>query len=124
MSDPENMRAILPLDGAAFGQPGRDVHLLQTHIGWIYLVGDFAFKLKKRVKFDFLDFMTLEKRRWACEREIALNRRLCPDLYIGLQRVLESADGKRWVDLSFKKSPENLCGAWRGNVRIRVGQQG
>jgi uncharacterized protein len=100
MSHSAEMRAVLPLDGTTFGQPGAAVHLLQTHIGWIYLVADFAFKLKKRVKFDFLDFTTLEQRHWACEREINLNRRLCPELYIGLQPVLELPGGTRRVDLT------------------------
>jgi aminoglycoside phosphotransferase family enzyme/predicted kinase len=93
------MQPPLPLDGAAFGQPGEAVQLLQTHIGWIYLVGAQAFKLKKQVKFDFLDFRTLEQRRWACDREITLNRRLCLDLYLGFQPVREAPDGRRWVDL-------------------------
>src|SRR5438876_12157364 len=77
--------APLPLDPRPFGQPaGTPVELKQTHIGWVYLVGRYAFKLKKPVKFDFLDFRTVIQRHWACQREVVLNRRLCPDLYLAL----------------------------------------
>jgi hypothetical protein len=87
----------LPLDPTVFGYPADcAVTLHQTHIGWVYLAGDHAFKLKKAVKFDFLDFTTVEKRHWACDREVTLNRRLCPDLYIDLLPVLED-DGKKRI---------------------------
>jgi aminoglycoside phosphotransferase family enzyme/predicted kinase len=79
----------LPLDPAAFGQTSGQVSLVQTHIGYVYLIGELAFKLKKPVKFDFLDFTTVEKRHWACQREVELNRRLCPDLYLALLPVVE-----------------------------------
>ncbi len=71
------------------------VDLLQTHIGWVYVCGEHAFKLKKHVRFDFLDFSNLAARRWACEREIVLNRRLVPDLYHGLVPVVETSSARR-----------------------------
>ena len=87
----------LPLNPEAFGLDAAEgpVELLQTHIGWIYLTRSYAFKLKKHVKFDFLDFTTVEKRRWACDREITLNRRLCPDLYLGLFPVVKDSGSVR-----------------------------
>jgi aminoglycoside phosphotransferase family enzyme/predicted kinase len=92
--------APLPLRAGAFGldAPEEPIELIQTHIGWVYLARSHAFKLKKHVKFDFLDFTTLEQRRWACEREIALNARLCPDLYLGLRAVRRDANGGVRVD--------------------------
>ncbi|HYF50498.1 MAG TPA: AAA family ATPase [Planctomycetota bacterium] len=90
----------LPLDGSAFGQPRGEVTLLQTHIGCVYLVGEYAFKLKKHVKFDFLDFTTLEQRKWACDREVQLNRRLCPDLYLGVVPVIQACSGRCRVEPS------------------------
>jgi aminoglycoside phosphotransferase family enzyme/predicted kinase len=90
----------LPLDPLVFGCEVKDlVTLHQTHIGWVYLVGRYAFKLKKPVKYDFLDFTTVEQRRWACDREVTLNRRLCPDLYIGLFPVKECGQ-RKWIEFS------------------------
>jgi aminoglycoside phosphotransferase family enzyme/predicted kinase len=58
------------------------VEMLQTHISYVFLTGEYAYKVKKPVNFGFLDFSTLEKRRFFCEEEIRLNKRLCPDMYL------------------------------------------
>jgi aminoglycoside phosphotransferase family enzyme/predicted kinase len=58
------------------------VALIETHISWIVLTGQYAYKLKKPVDFGFLDFSTLEKRKFYCEEEIRLNRRLAESLYL------------------------------------------
>ena len=58
------------------------VDRLETHISWVLLAGDFAYKIKKAVDLGFLDFTTLEKRRYYCAEELRLNRRLAPDLYL------------------------------------------
>ncbi|MFO8078142.1 MAG: AAA family ATPase, partial [Thermoplasmatota archaeon] len=58
-----------------------DVELIQTHISFVILIDDYAFKIKKPVDFGFLDFSTLDKRKWYCEEELRLNKRLCPDIY-------------------------------------------
>jgi hypothetical protein len=55
--------------------------LLETHISWIILCDQYAFKIKKPMHYTFLDFSTLEKRKCCCEREIALNQRLTKDIY-------------------------------------------
>lgn len=60
------------------------IQVLETHISWVLLTGDFAYKIKKPVKFGFLDFSTLEKRLFFCQEELRLNRRLAPSLYLGL----------------------------------------
>jgi aminoglycoside phosphotransferase family enzyme len=62
--------------------PKVDVH--ETHTGVVVLVGDRAFKAKKPVLTDFLDFRTLEQRERACFREVELNSRLSPDSYLGV----------------------------------------
>jgi uncharacterized protein len=59
---------------------GVEVH--QTHISWVLLAGEFAYKIKKPVKLPFLDFSTLEKRRYFCEEELRLNRRTAEELYL------------------------------------------
>jgi aminoglycoside phosphotransferase family enzyme/predicted kinase len=60
------------------------IKVLQTHISFVILTGDYAYKVKKAVNFGFLDFSTLNKRRHFCYEEIRLNRRLAPDLYLGV----------------------------------------
>lgn len=60
------------------------IRLLQTHASYIALAGRYVFKVKKPVNFGFLNFSTLEKRRHFCEREVLLNRRLCPAIYLGV----------------------------------------
>ncbi len=61
--------------------PGH-VELVQTHISLVFLTENYVYKVKKPVNFGFLDFTTLEKRRFFCEKELQLNRRLCGDMYI------------------------------------------
>jgi len=56
--------------------------MIQTHISWVFLTGRFAYKIKKPVNFGFLDFTTLKLRKQLCERELRLNRRLSPDIYL------------------------------------------
>ena len=62
-------------------EPGQ-IELKQTHISFIFLTRNYAYKVKKAVDFGFLDFSTLEKRRFFCEKELDLNRRLCGDMYL------------------------------------------
>ena len=66
---------------AAYPHAVDAVEVRQTHISVVFLAGPYAYKIKKPVAFDFLDFSTLEKRRQACEAEVRLNRRLAPDVY-------------------------------------------
>lgn len=58
------------------------IELVETHISWVLLTGDYAYKIKKAVKLPFLDFSTLERRRRFCDDELELNRRLAPELYL------------------------------------------
>ncbi|HEY3060595.1 MAG TPA: AAA family ATPase [Chloroflexota bacterium] len=74
---------------AAFPHPAANLRLIETHISWVILAGRYAYKLRKPVDFGFLDFTTLAARRADCEAEVVLNRRLCPDLYIGIEDVVE-----------------------------------
>jgi hypothetical protein len=69
------------------------VELLQTHISFIFIAGDYVYKVKKAVDFGFLDFTSLEKRRFFCEEELRLNRRLAPDFYLELVEITEDAGG-------------------------------
>jgi aminoglycoside phosphotransferase family enzyme/predicted kinase len=58
------------------------IRLLETHCAWVVLTGLYAYKIKKPVNFGFLDFSTLEKRKFYCEEELRLNRRFAPDIYL------------------------------------------
>lgn len=76
------------------------VNVCETHISWIFLVGDFAYKVKKPMRLDFLDYSTLEKRRHFCEQELRLDRRYAADLYLEVvpitlqdDRLLVEGDG-------------------------------
>lgn len=66
--------------------------LIETHISWVILTGDFAYKLKKPLDLGFLDFSTLERRRHCCAEEIRLNRRLAPDIYLEALPITGSED--------------------------------
>lgn len=63
------------------------VELIETHISRVYLAGDWVYKCKKPVRFDFLDFSSVDLRRQACEEEVRLNRRLAPEIYLGVVPV-------------------------------------
>jgi aminoglycoside phosphotransferase family enzyme len=65
---------------AAYDHVVASVRVAETHIYWVFLTGEYAYKVKKPVKFPFLDFSTLERRRRFCEEELRLNRRLAPQL--------------------------------------------
>jgi aminoglycoside phosphotransferase family enzyme/predicted kinase len=92
-----------------------DVAVLQTHISVVFLAGSFVYKIKKPVNLGFLDFSTLELRRHYCEQEVRLNRRLAPNVYLGVvpaaltpQGVRMEAEGEaiEWVVKMNRLSPE------------------
>lgn len=70
--------------------------VIETHISWI-VIGKEAYKIKKPVSFSFLDFSTVEKRKFFCEEEVRLNKRLSPDVYLGVVTVTEK-DGRIEID--------------------------
>lgn len=70
--------------------------MVETHISWVLLTGSLAYKIKKPVDLGFLDFSTLEKRRHYCEEEVRLNRRLAPELYLGVARITGSPADPRF----------------------------
>lgn len=69
-------------------KPAR-VEYLQTHISIIFLTGEFVYKVKKPVNLGFVDYTTLDKRRYFCEQELELNRRLSPDIYLDVIPITE-----------------------------------
>jgi len=84
--------------GAAYGQPGDTVTRIDTHASVVFLIGDRAYKLKRAVKFSYLDYSTAAKRQAMCRAEYELNRRTAPLLYCGVRAVTRSPDGALALD--------------------------
>jgi len=83
-------------DPLAFPEDTKSVSFVQTHISMVFMCDRYVYKIKKPVNFGFLDFTTIEKRKYFCEKEVELNRRLAEDVYIGVVPVV--FDGKRhWI---------------------------
>ena len=82
--EPAHERTLLDrlLTPAAYPHPVTSVTLIETHISWVFLTGDYVYKVKKPVNFGFLDFSSLERRRHFCEEEVRLNQRFAPTLYL------------------------------------------
>jgi len=95
LSDPEEdvLLAFLS-DGRSYGLPDAEVERITTHAAHVFLVGERAYKIKRPVRYSFLDFTTLDQRRTALEAELELNRRTAPMLYRRLVPVTR-ADGDR-----------------------------
>jgi uncharacterized protein len=72
-----------------YGPHVTSVQLIQTHISYVALTGTYAYKVKKPVNFGFLDFSTLDKRKYFCEEELRLNKRLCPDMYLDVLPITQ-----------------------------------
>lgn len=89
-------RLVHALDNAdAFGHALGRLRVLETHISWIILTGDYAYKIKKPVSFGFLDFSTLDKRHYYCNEELRLNRRFAPRIYLEVIEIRGSHDAPR-----------------------------
>ena len=93
MNEPSNQTERI---AAALARPGVEVR--ETHISWVFLTGDRAYKLRKAVVFPFLDYGTPERRRHMCEEELRLGERFAPDLYLGLRAVVPDGDGFALAD--------------------------
>jgi aminoglycoside phosphotransferase family enzyme len=81
-------------DPATYGGGLEKVRRIDTHAASVFLAGDRVLKVKRAVRFPFLDFSTLEKRKRACEAEIEVNRRLAPQLYRGVVAITRETDGR------------------------------
>lgn len=84
----------LALPGVLPGSGDGLTQVVQTHASAVFLAGDRAFKLKKPVDFGFLDFSTAERRAHFCREEVRLNRRLAPEMYLGVSPVWRRAKGR------------------------------
>jgi len=82
---PEMIQALL--DPEAYPHSPPRVELVQTQMSFLFLAGDLVYKVKKPVDLGYLDYTTLEKRHFFCRKEVELNRRLCPDAYLGVVAI-------------------------------------
>ena len=89
---PEYVRALLRPD--AYPSPPPDVELRQTHVSYVFLAGDVAYKTKKPVDFGFIDQVAPERREAFCYAEVRLNRRLAPDVYLGVGPIVRYPGGR------------------------------
>jgi uncharacterized protein len=77
---PDHLSALLTPE--AYPHPVASVRLIETHISWVLLTGEFAYKLKRPVHYSFIDLRSAERRAFLCAEELRLNRRFAPELYL------------------------------------------
>ncbi len=106
------------LQPEAYPHEVTELRLLETHISWVILTGPYAYKIKKPVRFDFVDYSSLSERQRFCELELALNRRFAPELYINVVPIYE-IDGRRawrrglWSGPSGPLNMRSRCSSFR-----------
>ncbi|PID77562.1 MAG: hypothetical protein CSB24_00855 [Deltaproteobacteria bacterium] len=88
---PSFIRALL--EPEIYPHQAENIKLIQTHISFVTVAGSYVYKWKKPVDFGFLNFSTLEKREFFCRKELELNRRLCPDLYLEVVEIAKDEQG-------------------------------
>ena len=88
---PEMVQALL--DAKIYPDDSSEVELMQTQMSFVFLTGDYVYKVKKPVDLGYLDYTTLDKRHFYCQREVELNRRLCPDAYLGVVSITQEKGG-------------------------------
>lgn len=90
-SKTERLNIMALLEPHVYLHPVKCCELIETHISWVILTGDFVYKIKKPVNLGFLDFSTLEKRLFYCQEELRLNRRLAADIYLDVVAITGTA---------------------------------
>lgn len=96
VTDQSDVLALLA-DPASYAHNPGEIRHVRTHISEIFLAGDLVYKVKRAVRYAFLDFSMLEVRRAACEEEVRLNARTAPDIYLGVTAIRRRPDG--WLGL-------------------------
>jgi aminoglycoside phosphotransferase family enzyme/predicted kinase len=92
------MTSEIPIDGkqllaAALPHPAHERQIIETHISWVLLTGPCAYKVKKPVRYDFLDYSTAERRKDQCDRELAINRKFAPEIYLEVVPIRQTDTG-------------------------------
>ena len=89
--DPARIESLR--DPAIYPEKPDAVEILQTHLSVVVLAGSSAYKFKKETRLPFADFTDRDRRRWFCEEEVRLNRRLCPEIYKEVVELRRDASG-------------------------------
>ncbi len=107
------------LNHDAFPHPVDNLQLIETHLSWVVLTGSYAYKIKKAIKLNFVDFSTLDARRESCFEELRLNRQFTPQLYVDVVPILgtpkaprigqpeESANAFEWAVKMVQFNPDD-----------------
>ncbi|MEO6594752.1 MAG: AAA family ATPase [Planctomycetota bacterium] len=95
-------------DPSCFPHGAAQVQILQTHLSVVCLAGDLVYKLKKAITLPFVDFATLPARRATCRDEVRLNRRLCPDTYLGTASLRRQHGALRFAATGDDEGPDDL----------------
>jgi len=82
----------------AYPEPPGKIEAVETHMSWVFLTPEFAYKLKKPVCYAYLDFSTLAARARNCAEEVRLNQRLAPGVYLGVAAMTQESDGRVRID--------------------------
>ena len=93
MADDQRATIAFLSDPSSYGSGVNNVERHQTHISFVFLAGERAYKLKRSVKYPYLDFSTAERRRQTCEAELRLNRRTAPELYLEVRPIIRDLGG-------------------------------
>jgi aminoglycoside phosphotransferase family enzyme len=83
------------LESQAYPHKSQEIELVQTQMSYIFLTGEYVYKIKKPVNLGYLDYTTLEKRHFFCHQELNLNKRLCPGAYLAVVPIAEEKTGLR-----------------------------
>jgi len=78
----------------AYSHTVSKIEIIETHLSWVFLTGDFVYKLKKPVRFDFVDFSSLDRRKFFCEEELRCNVNYAPSIYLAVVPIVLTKDGQ------------------------------
>lgn len=103
-SEPDLFNISALLEPRVYPHPVKSCELIETHISWVILTGEVAYKIKKPVNLGFLDFSTLEKRLFYCQEELRLNRRLAASIYLDVVAIAGAPEQPVITGLSGEKN--------------------
>jgi aminoglycoside phosphotransferase family enzyme/predicted kinase len=103
--EPDEVRSAL---AKLASLPAADVSVRETHISWVFLAGERAYKLKKALALPFLDYTTAARRRRMCIEEVRLNRRLAPTIYLGVRALVRTQHGLELAPESDPRAVEHI----------------
>ncbi len=92
----ESQKAVVDFLSSPSSFGGAPVERIDTHLSYVFLVGARVYKVKRAVQYDFADFSTIEQRKAACEKEVEINRRTAPNMYLRAAPIYRGPEGVGW----------------------------